>query len=90
MNQLIWITPSIIIAAVIAIVGIIKIFQLHKEKNNYPLKRDNRGNGALKTLAISLAIGGIVFGTDRFIAYSFFGSSIVVSIIDILKNRHAT
>ncbi|MEJ2281581.1 MAG: hypothetical protein P8X97_06700 [Candidatus Bathyarchaeota archaeon] len=90
MNQLIWITPSIIIVAVIAILGIIKILQLYKEKNNPTLKKNNRGNGALRTLAISLAIGGIVFGTDRFIAYSFFGSSIIVSIIDILKYRHTT
>ena len=88
MNQLIWITPSIIIVAVIASLGIIKMLQLYK-KNNPTLKKDNMGNGALRTLAISLAIGGIVFGTDRLIAYSFFGSSITVSIIDILKHRHA-
>jgi hypothetical protein len=90
MDQLIWIMTTVVIVAAIAVLSIIRIRQSFKEKNNGSLKKDASSNGALRALAISLAVGGIVFGTDRFIGYSFFGASILISVIDIIKYRRTT
>jgi hypothetical protein len=90
MEHLIWFTSSIVIVAVIVVLGIIRIRQSFKERNNGLLIKDARGNGTLRAIALSLAVGGIVFGTDRFIGYSFFGTSMLISIIDIIKYRSTT
>jgi len=90
MDQLIWITPSIIIVAIIAVLSILRIRKSIKEKNNGTLKKNTSGNGELEALAISLAVAGIVFGTDRFISYSFFGASILLSIIALIKHKSFT
>ena len=90
MDQLLWITVSTAIVAAIAILGVIRIRQLHQTKNNGPLKNKTRYGGALRAVAISLALGGIVFGTDSFISYSFFGASIIISVVDIITSRQIT
>jgi hypothetical protein len=41
----------------------------------------------LTTLASTLVVLGIVFVSDRFIAYSFFGAGILVSIFSAIKAR---
>ena len=89
MDQLIYIMLSTAVVAIIAVLGIIRIRQYFKEKNTGSLKKDAINNGPIRAIALSLAIGGIVFGTDRLISYSFFGASILISIIDIIKNRRA-
>jgi len=39
-------------------------------------------------LAMSLVVLGIIFGSDnRLIGYSFFGAGVILSVIDIIKNR---
>lgn len=88
MDQLIWITSTVAIVGIIAVLGIIRIRQLFNEKNSGSIKKEASGNGALRALAISLAIAGIIFGTDRYIGYSFFGASMLLSILDIIKYRH--
>ncbi len=87
MDQLIYITSSIVIVAVIAVLSIIRMRQFLKEKNNGSPKQDSIENGALTTIAISLAGAGIVIGTESYIAYSFFGASILVSLIGMVKYR---
>lgn len=89
MNQLIYIMSSTAIVAIIAVLGIIRIRQYFKEKNTDLIKKDANSNGPIRAIALSLVIGGIVLGTDRLISYSFFGASILISIIDIIKNRRA-
>ena len=90
MDQLLWITSCTAIVAVIAVLVVIRIRQLLQTKNNGSLKNETRYNGALRAVAISLALGGIVFGTGGFISYSFFGASILISVIDIIKSRQIT
>lgn len=87
MDQLLWITLCTAIVAVIAVLGVIRIRQLFQAKNNGSLKNEARYSGTLRVVAISLALGGIVFGTGGFISYSFFGASILISVIDIIKSR---
>jgi hypothetical protein len=41
----------------------------------------------LTTLASTLVVLGIVFGSDRVIGYSFIGSGIVLSIISMIKTK---
>ena len=86
MDQLIYVISSIIIIAVIVVLAIIRILQSSKETNNSLLKHTS-DNGTLRALAITLAVLGIIFGTERYISYSFFGASISLSIIDIIKYR---
>ena len=85
MDQTIWLVSVISVALVIVVLGIFLIKQ--SLQKNGSLRNDFSGNKTLRGLAISLVVGGIVFGTDRYIAYSFFGMSILLSIIDMIKNR---
>ena len=41
----------------------------------------------LTTLASTLVVLGIVFGSDRLIAYSFIGAGVVLSIISVIKSK---
>ena len=38
-------------------------------------------------LGMSLIVLGIVFGDDRLIGYGFIGAGLLLSVIDVIKNR---
>jgi len=64
---------------VLAIIAILVIFTMKKKKQKRPSK--------LSTLGITLVVLGIIFGvSDRLIGYSFIGTGVLLSVIDIIKN----
>jgi hypothetical protein len=41
----------------------------------------------LAILGLSLVVLGIIFGDSRIIGYSFMGAGVLLSVIDIIRNR---
>jgi hypothetical protein len=71
----VWI--AIAISALVVIVVLLLIArgkQYHKPSN-------------LAILGMSLVVLGIIFGDDRLIGYSFIGVGVLISVIDIIRNR---
>ena len=88
MNQIVWITTFIVTAIVIVVLGFIRFQRLHRDqKSDVQLQTERTKNQELTTLAISLVVLGIVFGTDRLIGYSFIGAGVLLSIISMIKYR---
>jgi len=83
-----WISASVGIAALMAVVGII-VFQrmLRGKRSGFPLQEERTFSPELVTLGSSLVVLGIVFGTDRLIGYSFIGAGVLLSIISVIKSR---
>ena len=67
------------IAAAVAVLVVISVALLIKKKQASP-------NGPIFALAIALAVVGITFSDAPLIGYSFFGTSIVLSIIHAVKS----
>ena len=83
-----WITVSIGTAVLIAVAAIV-MFQrnLRGKKSGFPLQKERTISQELTTLGGSLVVLGIVFGTDRLIAYSFIGAGVLLSVISLIKSR---
>lgn len=66
----------------LAIIALLVIF-MRKQK---PQKQPSQ----LVMLAMTLVVLGIIFSSasdNRLIAYSFFGAGVILSVIDLIKNR---
>jgi phosphatidylglycerophosphate synthase len=91
MNEMLWNTASIVTAILIVVLTFIGFQQHHRSKRNYVgSQKERKMNQDLTTLAMSLIVLGIVFGTDRLIGYSFIFVGILTSIINLIKYRHKT
>ena len=92
MDQIIWITLPIIAAIIIVILCLVKFQRSCRTKKNVnvPLKPERTPRQALTSIAISLVVLGIVFGTDRLVSYSFFGAGVIISIFSIIQNKRTT
>ena len=64
---------------VLAIIAILVIFTSKKKKQKQPSK--------VALFAFLLIISGIVFGDNRLIGYSLIGAGVLLSIIEIIRNR---
>ena len=74
-------TPEIYIAisiVILAVIALLVIFTIKKKKQKQPSK--------LAMLGMTLVVLGIIFGDDRLIGYSFIGTGVLLSVIDIIKN----
>jgi len=72
--------PVWIAIAVVALVLIV-VFLLIGRGKQYK-KPSN-----LAILGMSLVVLGIIFGDDRLIGYSFMGVGVLLSVLDIIRNR---
>jgi len=64
----------------LAIIAIVVIFTRKKKPQKPPSQ--------LAMLGMSLVLLGIIFGGDNWlIGYSFLGAGVILSVIDIIKNR---
>jgi len=71
----VWIAISIIALVVIVVLLLMGRGKQYKKPSN------------LAILGMSLVVLGIIFGDDRLIGYSFMGAGVVLSVIDIVRNR---
>ena len=71
----VWIAISIIALVLIVVFLLIGRGKQYKKPSN------------LAILGMSLVVLGIIFGDDRLIGYSFMGAGVVLSVIDIVRNR---
>ena len=90
-DQILWITTSIVTAIIIVVIGFIKFQRLRRAKKfDVALKTERTVSQTLTSLAISLVVLGIIFGTDRLASYSFFGAGVIISIISMIQYRRTT
>jgi hypothetical protein len=68
--------------SVIALIVIVVLLLLARGRGRQYPKPSN-----LAILGMSLMVLGIIFGDDRLIGYSFIGVGILLSVIDIIRNR---
>ena len=88
MGNIGWIITSVGTACLTAVVGVIAFQRIHGAKRSgSPLKEERIFSPELMTLAGSLVVLGIVFGTDRLISYSFMGAGMLLLIISVIKPR---
>jgi hypothetical protein len=78
-----WIIVSVGTAALVTIAGIIA----HKRMSVFPPRERRAFNLKLFTLGGSLVALGIIFGTDRLIAYSFIGAGLVLEVTSVIKAK---
>ncbi len=71
------------IALSLLVLAIIALAAMYTRKS----KRPKHPPSKLAMVAIMLVISGIVFGENRYIGYSLLGAGVLLSILDILKNR---
>ena len=71
----VWIAISIIALVVIVVFLLIGRGRQYKKPSN------------LAILGMSLVVLGIIFGDDRLIGYSFIGVGVLLSVVDIVRNR---
>ncbi len=71
----VWIAISIIALVVIVVLLLITRGKQYRKPSN------------LAILGMSLVVLGIIFGDDRLIGYSFIGVGILLSVIDLIRNR---
>ena len=72
------------------LIGIIGAWlMLRGKKSEYKLQEEKNSSQGLMLIPLggSLVVLGIVFGTDRFIGYSFTGTGVLLSIIGAIKAR---
>ncbi len=72
----IYILVSIIVLAVIAILG----FFVHKNNT-----RRKKPFSKLTSLAFAFVLAGILFGNEKILGYILFGIGIVLAIVDIIR-----
>jgi uncharacterized membrane protein YqjE len=75
-TSVLFIVLSVII---LVIIGILLIIAWKKKKEYRP--------SPLSMLGMVFVILGSVFGSDRLIGYSFFGIGVLLSVVDVVKNR---
>ena len=82
-----WIMTFVSTAVLLAVGGTV-LFQrrLRGKRSGFSLHEKNTMSQEL-TLATTLTVLGIVFGSDRLIGYSFIGAGIVLSIISMIKSK---
>jgi len=71
----VWIAISIVALLVIVVLLLIGRGKQYRKPSN------------LAILAMSLVALGIIFGDDRIVGYSFIGIGVILSVIDIVRNR---
>jgi len=71
----VWIAISIIALVVIVILLLIARGRQYQQPSN------------LAILGMSLVVLGIIFGDSRLIGYSFIGVGVLLSVIDLIRNR---
>ena len=70
-----WIAVSIIALVVIVVLLLIARGKEYRKPSN------------LAILGMSLVVLGIIFGDSRIVGYSFIGVGVLLSVIDIIRNR---
>ena len=70
-----WIAVSIIALVVIVVLLLIAGGKQYKKPSN------------LAILGMSLVVLGIIFGDNRIVGYSFIGVGVLLSVVDIIRNR---
>jgi len=73
----VWITISIT-----ALVVIVVLLLISRRKGKQLLNPSN-----LLILGMSCVVLGIIFGDERLIGYSFIGVGVLLSVIDVIRNR---
>jgi hypothetical protein len=73
------------IALSLLVLGIIALAAMYNTRIS---KRPKHPPSKLAMVAILLVISGIIFGENRYIGYSLLGAGVLLSILDILKNRN--
>jgi len=86
MGKIGWIIVSVGAAIPIGIIGIWRM--LRGKRSGFPLQEERTINQELTTLASSLIVLGIVFGTDRLISYSLIGAGVLVSILYWIRSKN--
>jgi hypothetical protein len=71
----VWIAISIIALVLIVVFLLIGRGKQYKKPSN------------LAILGMSLVVLGIIFGDSRIIGYSFIGVGVLLSVVDIIRNR---
>ena len=71
----VWIAISIAALVVIVVLLLIARGKQYRKPSN------------LAILGMSLVVLGIIFGDDRLIGYSFIGVGVLLSVIDVIRNR---
>jgi len=71
----VWIAISIVALVLIVVFLLIGRGKQYEKPSNLAL------------LGMSLVVLGIIFGDDRIIGYSFIGVGVLLSVVDIIRNR---
>jgi hypothetical protein len=71
----VWIAISVIALIVIVVLLLIGRGKQYKKPSN------------LAVIGMSLVVLGIIFGDSRVVGYSFIGVGVLLSVIDIVRNR---
>jgi len=71
----VWIAISIVALVVIVVLLLIAGGKQYKKPSN------------LAILGMSLVVLGIIFGDNRIVGYSFIGAGVLLSVVDIIRNR---
>jgi len=71
----VWIAISIVALVVIVVLLLIAGGKQYKKPSN------------LAILGMSLVVLGIIFGDNRIVGYSFIGVGVLLSVVDIIRNR---
>ena len=72
--------PAWIAISVVALVVIVVLLLAGRGK---PYKKPSN----LAILGMSLVVLGIIFGDSRIIGYSFIGIGVLLSVVDVIRNR---
>ena len=70
-----------IIIAVTALVLIVSLYLKNRNANKKPMSH-------LTKLGYALVFAGIFFGDERLIGYTLIGIGVLLSVIDIIRNRN--
>lgn len=68
--------------SVIALIVIVALFLVARKKGGTYPRPSN-----LALFGMTLVVLGIIFGDDRAIGYSFIGVGVLISVVDIVRNR---
>lgn len=74
--------PVWIAISIAALIIIMVLLIISRQKRNQILNPSN-----LLILGMSLVVLGIIFGDSRVIGYSFIGVGVLLSVIDVVRNR---
>ncbi len=86
MSEVEWIILSATTATIIAVISGI-MFQRRIKGSRHLLSEKKTSHKEFMTLGSSLVVLGIVFGTDRLIAYSFMGTGVLLIIISAIRSQ---